>query len=416
MAEKAGLGELGEMIEMADIDKKVETHNIDKIDKINKMFLIRYSEIALKSPPVRRRWEDVLVSNIQKALPGCRVRKSWGRIWVEGPVDREVDQEKLRRVFGIVSFSEVEHCPLQDLNAFILDFCRRIGLEKASSFALRLRRVGEHPFSSQEKTVELADSILERYPQLKVNLKNPEAAVYVEIRDQDCYLYKDVVKGAGGLPLGVEGKLVVLLSGGIDSPVAAWMMMKRGCKIIPLYVDLDSFSGPGALKRAEAVVEVLKAYQPDLELKVVKDDFLKNAKEIMKAVGLENGGENGGENGQERYTCLICKRRMYRLAESVARELNAGGIVTGESLGQVASQTLDNLLVLDCSVSLPIYRPLIAFDKVEAERIAREIGTFEVSIMPAESCKAVPRKPATKARLETVRRIEEKLNHLSPIR
>lgn len=415
MAEQAGLVELGEMVEMADIDKKVEIDNIDKIDKIdkiNEMFLIRYSEIALKSPPVRRRWEDVLVSNIQKALPGCRVRKSWGRIWLEGPVDQEVDQEKLRRVFGIVSFSEVEHCPLQDLGTFILDFCRRIGLEKAGSFALRLRRVGEHPFSSQEKTVELADSILERYPQLKVNLKNPEAAVYVEIRDQDCYLYKEVIKGAGGLPLGVEGKLVVLLSGGIDSPVAAWMMMKRGCKIIPLYVDLDSFSGPGALKRAEAVVEVLKAYQPDLELKVVKDDFLKNAKEIMNAVGRENGQENG----QERYTCLICKRRMYRLAESVARELNAGGIVTGESLGQVASQTLDNLLVLDCSVSLPIYRPLIAFDKVEAERVAREIGTFEASIMPAESCKAVPRKPATKARLETVRRIEEKLNHLSPIR
>ncbi|MDD1750225.1 MAG: THUMP domain-containing protein, partial [Methanothrix sp.] len=189
-----------------------------EIDKIDKLCLIRYSEIALKSPPVRRRWEHTLVSNIQKVLPGCRVRKSWGRIWVEGPVDRE----KLRRVFGIVSFSEVEHCALQDLDAFILDFCRRIGLEKAKSFALRLRRVGEHPFSSQEKTVELADSILERYPQLKVDLKNPETAVYVEIRDQDCYLYKDVVKGAGGLPLGVEGKLVVLLSGGIDSPVAAW--------------------------------------------------------------------------------------------------------------------------------------------------------------------------------------------------
>jgi tRNA uracil 4-sulfurtransferase len=375
-----------------------------EIDKIDKLCLIRYSEIALKSPPVRRRWEDTLVSNIQKALPGCRVRKSWGRIWVEGPVDRE----KLRRVFGIVSFSEVEHCALQDLDAFILDFCRRIGLEKAGSFALRLRRVGEHPFSSQEKTVELADSILEKYHQLKVNLENPEAAVYVEIRDQDCYLYKEVIRGAGGLPLGVEGKLVVLLSGGIDSPVAAWMMMKRGCKIIPLYVDLDSFSGPLALERAAAVVEVLKAYQPDLELKVVKDDFLKNAKETMNA--------KGQEKGQERYTCLICKRRMYRLAELVARELGAGGIVTGESLGQVASQTLDNLLVLDCSVSLPIYRPLIAFDKVEAERIAREIGTFEVSIMQAESCKAVPRKPATKARLETVRRIEEKINQLPPIR
>lgn len=360
------------------------------------MYLLRYSEIALKSPPVRKRWEDLLVSNLQKALPGCRVRKTWGRIWVEGPAD----PEKLRRVFGIVSFSEVERCALPDLNSYILDFCQRTGLEKARTFALRLRRVGDHTFRSQEKTVELADLILERFSHLKVDLENPEATIYVEIRDKDCYLYRDVVRGAGGLPLGVEGKLVALFSGGIDSPVAAWMMMKRGCKIIPVYVDMDSFSSVSSLKKAEAVIEALKAYQPDLELRVVKDDFLKKALEVMKKNNLEN------------YTCLICKRRMYRIAESVTGEAGVGakGIVTGESLGQVASQTLDNLFVLDSSISMPIYRPLIGFDKVEAEKIAREIGTFEPSIMPAEGCKAVPHKPATKAKLEKVLKIEEDLS------
>lgn len=361
------------------------------------MYLLRYSEIALKSPPVRKRWEDLLVSNLQKALPGCRVRKSWGRIWIEGPVD----PEKLRRVFGIVSFSEVEHCALQDLNSYILDFCQRTGLEKAKTFALRLRRVGDHTFRSQEKTVELADLILERFSHLKVDLENPEATIYVEIRDKDCYLYRDVIRGSGGLPLGVEGKLVALFSGGIDSPVAAWMMMKRGCKIIPVYVDMDSFSSVSSLKKAEAVIEALKAYQPDLELRVVKDDFLKKALEVMKKNNLEN------------YTCLICKRRMYRIAESVASEVGAKGIVTGESLGQVASQTLDNLFVLDSSISMPIYRPLIGFDKVEAEKIAREIGTFEPSIMPAEGCKAVPHKPATRAKLEKVLKIEEDLSTYS---
>jgi thiamine biosynthesis protein ThiI len=360
------------------------------------MYLVRYSEIALKSPPVRRRWEDVLVSNIQKALPGFKVRKTWGRIWVEGPVD----PEKLRKVFGIVSFSEVEHCSLQDLGSYILDFGQRIGLEEAGTFALRLRRVGEHSFSSQEKTVELADKILERFYHLKVDLENPEATIYVEIRDNDCYLYRDVVKGAGGLPLGVEGKLVALFSGGIDSPVAVWMMMKRGCKIIPVYADLDSFSSESALKRAEAVIEALRVYQPDLELRVVRDDFLKRALEVMKTNDLVN------------YTCLICKRRMYRIAESVAREagVDAKGIVTGESLGQVASQTLDNLFVLDSAISMPIYRPLIGFDKVEAEKIAREIGTYEASIMPAEGCKAVPHKPATRAKPEKVLKIEEDLS------
>lgn len=357
------------------------------------MYLVRYSEIALKSPPVRRRWEDILVSNLQKALPECKARRSWGRIWLEG----SVDPERLRRVFGIVSFSECERCSLQDLDSFILDFCARTGLGDARTFALRLRRVGEHPFSSLQKTVELADNILERFSQLEVDLEDPEATVYVEIRDKDCYLYRDVVKGAGGLPLGVEGKLVALLSGGIDSPVAAWMMMKRGCKIIPVYVELDSFSSESAKKRAEAVVETLRAYQPDLELRVVKDDFLRRTKEVMRREDLEN------------YTCLVCKRRMYRVAESVAREVGAKGIVTGESLGQVASQTLDNLFVLDCAASMPVYRPLIGFDKAEAERIAREIGTFQASTMPAEGCRAVPRKPATKAKLEKVLKIEEAL-------
>jgi thiamine biosynthesis protein ThiI len=362
------------------------------------MHLIRYSEIALKSPPVRRRWEDVLVTNIQKALPDCRVRKSWGRIWVEG----SVDEERLKRVFGIVSFSKCEHCSLQDLAYRILDFCQRTGLDNAKSFALRLRRVGDHPFSSKEKTVELADKILERFQHLKVDLDNPEATVYVEIRDKDCYLYRDVVQGAGGLPLGVEGSLVALFSGGIDSPVAAWMIMKRGCKIYPIYVDLESFLSESARKNAEEVIDALKSFQPDLELRVVKDDFMIKAKEVMKDKGLEN------------YTCLICKRRMYRIAESLVQEIGAKGIVTGESLGQVASQTLDNLFILDSAVNVPIYRPLIGFDKVEAERIARAIGTFKPSTMPAEGCKAVPHKPATKAKLERVLMIEEEISPPRP--
>ncbi len=357
------------------------------------MYLLRYSEIALKSLPVRRRWEDVLISNLQKALPECKVRKSWGRIWLEGPVD----PERLKKVFGIVSFSECERCSLQELDSYIMDFSMRAGLDRAKTFALRLRRVGDHQFSSHEKTIELADKILEQFTNLKVNLDNPDVTIYVEIRDKDCYLYRDVIKGAGGLPLGVEGKLVALFSGGIDSPVAAWMVMKRGCKIIPVYADLESFSSESALKKAEAVIETLKAYQPDIELRIVKDDFLLRAMEVMRKSNLEN------------YTCLICKRRMYRIAESIAKEVGAKGIVTGESLGQVASQTLDNLFVLDSAISMPIYRPLIGFDKVEAEGIARKIGTFDASIMPAEGCKAVPHKPATKGKLEKALKIEEDL-------
>jgi thiamine biosynthesis protein ThiI len=361
------------------------------------LYLLRYSEIGLKSPPVRSRWEKVLVANLRTALPGCKVRRTRGRIWLDGPVD----EEKLGRVFGIVSFSPCQRCSLEDLDSFVLDYSERAGLKDAKTFALRLRRVGNHPFTSQEMTVELADLILERFPHLKVDLEEPEATVYVEIRDDDCYLFREVIKGAGGLPLGVEGDLVALLSGGIDSPVATWMMMKRGCRVIPIYVELEGISGPMALARARAVAERLRDYQPDLELKVIRDDFLLRSSEMLRRWGLE------------RYTCLICKRRMYRLAESVAIDLGAKGIVTGESLGQVASQTLDNLFVLDdASSTLPIYRPLIGFDKVEIERIAREIGTFEPSIHPSEVCGAVPKKPATKARLDEVAEIEEDLRSI----
>jgi len=360
---------------------------------MNKLYLIRYSEIALKSPAVRRRWEDTLITNIQSALPGVEVRREWGRIWLHG----SIDTERLRKVFGIVSFSEVEHCKLEELNSFTLDFCERTGLQAAKTFALRLRRVGSHTFRSQEKTVELADLILARFENLSVNLDSPEAVVYVEIRNNDCYLYRDVVKCLGGLPLGVEGRLVALFSGGIDSPVAAWMMMKRGCRITPIYVDLESFGGERALARAKEVAKALRAYQPDLELLIIKDRFLAGAKDVLRSAHLEN------------YTCLICKRRMYRIAESVAKDIGAKGIVTGESLGQVASQTLDNLFVLDSAVSIPVYRPLIGFDKVETERIARERGTYELSILPAEGCKAVPYKPATKARMEKVQMIEARV-------
>ena len=357
------------------------------------MYLVRYSEIALKSEPVRRRWEDVLVSNIQKVLPGIKVRKERGRIWLDG----SVDPEKLKKVFGIVSFSEVEHCRLEELNSFILEFCERMSLMKAKTFSLRLRRVGNHPFKSQEKTIELADLILAKFQNLAVDLDAPEATVFVEMRNADVYLYRNNVKGAGGIPLGVEGKLVALFSGGIDSPVAAWMMMKRGCKIIPVYVDLETFSSESALARAQAVIVALRAYQPDLELIVLKDYFLEQAKEVLIKKDLEN------------YICIICKRRMYRLAESVAREVGAKGIVTGESMGQVASQTLDNLFVLDSSASMPFYRPLIGFDKVEAEKIAREIGSYEPSILPAEGCKAVPYKPATRAKLDKVLEMRENI-------
>jgi len=358
------------------------------------MYLVRYSEVFLKSEPVRRRWESILIKNIKKAAGDCKIRTDRGRIWIEG----DVNPERLKKVFGIVSFSKCEHCKLGELEKYVLEFCEEARIERARTFAVRVKRVGAHSFTSQQKAAELGALILKKFPHLKVDLENPDKEIFVEIRDDDCYIFDEVIHGVGGIPLGAQGRLVALFSGGIDSPVAAWLMMKRGCEIIPVYFDASPFTDHTTLKRAESVAEVLREYQPDFELRVVPHgEFLLRAKEVLRRRKMEN------------YTCVLCKRQMYRTAEAVAREEGAKGVVTGESLGQVASQTLENLLVLDEACSLPVYRPLIGFDKLETERIAREIGTYERSILPAKSCEAVPKKPTTKAKLEKVLEVEAEL-------
>lgn len=205
-------------------------------------------------------------------------------------------------------------------------------------------------------------------------------------------------KNAGGFPADTEGSLVMLLSGGIDSPVAAWMMMKRGCRIIPVFIDMPPFLGESALHRTQVVTEVLRRYQPDISLHVVEDTYVARVREAI------------GGSGDERYLCLLCKRRMYRIAEDYARSVGAKGVVTGESMGQVASQTMKNLAALRLPGMLPVYRPLIGLDKEEIIDIARKIGTYEPSIMPVSNCCcAVPKKPATSADPEQVRRLEERL-------
>jgi thiamine biosynthesis protein ThiI len=361
---------------------------------MKKQWLIRYSEIFLKSDPVRRQWENTLIANIREMMPDVHVRNERGRIWLDG----DVRPDLLKHIFGIVSFSEVEHIRLNEIEAFLPDYCSRHGIERAKTFAIRMKRVGQHPFTSNDKAIEYGNLLRSEFPHLKVNLANPDKEIHIEIRGEQAYLYDTVMKGAGGLPLGVEGTLVALVSGGIDSPVAAWMMMRRGCRILPVFVALETFLDETTIERAERVVEILAKYQPGITLTVIHDSYLAEAKRELI------------ERHLEKYTCLFCKRRMYRVATAFAIRNGAKGIVTGESLGQVASQTLDNLVVLtDAASEIPIHRPLIGFDKEDAIRIAREIGTFAESVSKASGCKAVPSGPSTKAKLSAIREIEEKL-------
>ena len=360
---------------------------------MKKQWLVRYSEIFLKSDPVRRQWENVLIANIREVMPDIHVRNERGRIWLDG----DVKPDLLKNIFGIVSFSEVEHIKLDEIESSLPGYCRRHGIANAKTFAIKMKRVGTHAFTSNDKAIEYGNMLRKEFPHLKVNLAHPDMEIHIEIRANETYLYDTVIKGVGGLPLGVEGTLVALVSGGIDSPVAAWMMMKRGCRIIPLFVALDTFLDETTIARAKRVVEKLAKYQPGIELTVVSDSYLATAKEELDRMNLE------------KYTCIFCKRRMYRVATAYANKIVAKGIVTGESIGQVASQTLDNLVVLTDAATIPIYRPLIGFDKEETIRIARDIGTFDQSISLASGCKAVPASPSTKADLETIRRIENRL-------
>ncbi|HUH79517.1 MAG TPA: tRNA uracil 4-sulfurtransferase ThiI [Methanoregula sp.] len=360
---------------------------------MKQQWLIRYSEMFLKSDPVRRRWENALIANILKVMPDIHVRNERGRIWLDG----DVKPELLRKIFGIVSFSEVDHIRIDEIGSFLPDFCRRHGFRDAKTFAVRVRRVGRHSFSSNDKAIEYGTLLRNEFPNLKVNLATPDKEIFVEIRANEAYLYDTVIPGAGGLPLGVEGTLVALVSGGIDSPVAAWMMMKRGCRIIPVFVAIEGFLDETVLARAQRVVQALAQYQPGIGLTVITDPYLAAAKGELEKKHLG------------KFTCIFCKRRMYRVAAAYARKIGGKGIVTGESIGQVASQTLDNLAVLTDAATIPIYRPLIGFDKEETIRIAREIGTFAESTSKATGCTAVPDGPSTAAKLGKILEIERGL-------
>ncbi|MDV2482159.1 tRNA 4-thiouridine(8) synthase ThiI [Methanoculleus sp. Wushi-C6] len=363
------------------------------------VWLVRYSEVFLKSEPVRREWERTLIRNIKRVLPDSEPWRERGRIWLSGVVD----PEKLKSIFGIVSISLCDVVPLDGLSGGILAFCERRDIAEAATFALRIRHVGKHSFTSRDLAERLGDLIRGEYPHLRVDLDDPEREIFVEVRDGTCYLFDQKIPAVGGIPLGVEGTLVALVSGGIDSPVAAYLMMRRGCRIVPVYVGLEGYLDGTNLARTEATIEALRRYQPDIELMVVGDGYLARARQ-----GLE-------ERGEERYTCLLCKRRMYRIAADVARREGAKGFVTGESMGQVASQTLDNLAVLTDAATIPVYRPLIGFDKEDVVRLARKIGTFDASITPACGCGAVPARPATAATIETVRALEEAVRNVDDV-
>jgi len=354
--------------------------------------ILAYSEIALKSPPVRRRFVKTLIENIMNEVEGVKAELFGGRIFLKCS-DLDYVCRILPHVFGISYFAPCIHIKLKELDDFIRSNVENL-LGGVESFAVRARREGKHEFTSLDLEKRIGKIIVEASGR-KVNLKKPERTVYVEVRGDECFIYNSRVKGPGGLPIGSSGRVVCLLSGGIDSPVAAWMMMKRGCIVYPLFAYSPRGNDESSLLRYVEVLKVLKRWSIGVTLKAYIYRHEHNLAEFMRV--------------SPKHTCILCKRMMYRVANELAKKVNAKAIVTGENLAQVASQTLSNLQTIDEASELPVFRPLIGFDKVEAERIAKEIGTYDKSCIRVETCWAKPRKPATKSGIQEIKAIEEKI-------
>lgn len=366
--------------------------------------LAAYGEIAIKSDVVRRRFVRKLMSNIATGLKSLgaefKIRHKWSRIIINTPFVGEA-LSLVSRIFGVVYASPFKLVSLSELKDFIKSSSPKL-LENAESFAVRVRRTGTHPFTSLDLERELG-AIVKEETNLKVSLDNPDKTIFVEVRDDECYIFMDKFRGPGGLPLGTAGKVICLISGGIDSPVAAWLMMRRGCSIIPLFAYFPRGGDESDLKRFIEVIKILKKWHIGEEMPVYIYKHEHNLIAFRK-IALK-------------YTCILCRRMMYRVANELAKRTGAKAIVTGENLAQVASQTLYNLRVIDQASELPVLRPMIGFNKEESIRLAKKIGTYEASCMrvtsgctPIKGCWARPPKPVTKAELEEVLELESKLN------
>ena len=353
--------------------------------------LVRYGEIALKDPWTRRSWERTLASNIAHDLREAgidhQVSLERGRIFV-GTSDPRAPGI-IADVFGVVSASPVWTCK-PDLNA-VSKVASDIAAERQpASFAIRSRRGGGE-ISSTEIAISAGEAVRARTGS-EVDLTDPELEIFIEAREKKVLIFTEIVRGVGGLPLGTQPRMLALISGGIDSPVAAWMMMRRGCPVSLLYFDPRPYVDtlPQALKSAE----VLRRWTSGRKINFIRVPMGAGLSKIVSS--------------EPRATCLLCRRLMYRIAKLVMEEEEAFGVVTGYSLGQVASQTPENIMAEQSGLDLPIYHPLIALDKSEITDLARKIGSYRATA-DAGTCTAAPRKPMTRAKAEEIRAMEEEL-------
>ena len=371
---------------------------------MNEMILLKLGEMVLKGLN-RHSFEDKLQANIHRRLNGLgrfRVYTRQSTTYVE-PMEDSCDMdaawEAMKKVFGVVGLSRARACE-KDKDA-ILKACHEYlddRLRTARTFKVETRRADKtFPMTSIQLSQYVGGELDELYPNLQVDVHHPELTVYVEIRDYAAFVHANPDPGAGGLPVGINGRAVSLLSGGIDSPVASYMIAKRGVELEMIHFASPPYTSEQAREKVLQLARELVPWCGRLNVTIIP--FAEIQEEIRR-------------NCPEDHFTLIMRRFMMRLADALAKDLNCRALVTGESLGQVASQTMDALAVSGDVTDLPILRPVIGMDKEEIVRIARHIGTFETSILPYEDCCTVftPRHPKTRPHVEEVREMEQALD------
>ena len=360
----------------------------------NEMLLLKLGEVVLKGLN-RRSFEDKLVSNVRRRLKGCgsfQVYVRQSTIYVEpqsDTCDMEAAYAAARQIFGVAAVARAVPCGktveaiVDTAQTYLAD-----AFARSHSFKVESKRADKaFPMTSIQLSQAVGGELAERFPNVTVDVHHPDLTVYVEIRETAAYVHAPSVPGAGGLPVGMGGRAVSLLSGGLDSPVSSWMMARRGVELEMVHFVSPPYTSQLAQDKVLELARLLTVYCGRMIVHIIP--FTEIQEEIRRQC-------------PEEYFTLIMRRFMMRLAEAVARKSHASALVTGESLGQVASQTIKALGVTEDVTKLPVVRPLIGTDKVEIIRMARESGTYVTSILPYEDCCTVftPRHPATRPVLE----------------
>lgn len=369
-----------------------------------KAFLIKYAEIGIKGKN-RYLFEQALVDQIRYSLRevegNFQVVREQGRIYVftEGAFDYEETIEALKCVFGIAGICPVvvaEDQGFEDLAGRVIDYVKNMYPDSSKTFKVHARRAKKtYPMESMEINCELGGRILEACPGMKVDVHTPDIYLTVEIR-QKIYIYSETIPGPGGMPVGTNGSAMLLLSGGIDSPVAGYMIAKRGVKIDAVYFHAPPYTSERAKQKVVDLARLVSRYSGPIRLHIV------NFTDIQLYIY---------EKCPHDELTIIMRRYMMKIAEEFARKDGALGLITGESIGQVASQTIQSLACTNEVCTMPVFRPLIGFDKQEIVDISLKINTYETSVLPYEDCCTifVAKHPVTKPNLNIIRRSEQNL-------